>query len=181
MDELVDILDENGNATGKTCLKSEAHANGWFHPTVHIWCYTPTGMVVLQRRGANKDTHPLLWDVSVAGHVGAGESLEEAAVRETQEEIGLSINPSELKKIGCFKSVHQHSETLIDKEFNHTFICEMQTSFFKLAKQDSEVEALDLFSLDHLKARVTSNHMDGFVPHDREYYETVIKAIEKNL
>ncbi|MEX0360286.1 MAG: hydrolase, partial [Allomuricauda sp.] len=50
MDELVDILDENGNLTGRTCLKSEAHLKGYFHPTVHVWFYTADGKVLFQKR-----------------------------------------------------------------------------------------------------------------------------------
>ena len=40
MDELIDILTPDGKLTGKTALKSEAHKNGWFHATVHIWLFT---------------------------------------------------------------------------------------------------------------------------------------------
>ncbi|MEX0314176.1 MAG: hydrolase, partial [Allomuricauda sp.] len=71
MDELVDILDDNGNPTGRTCLKSEAHRKGLFHPTIHVWFYTSEGQILFQKRADNKDTFPSLWDVSVAGHIGA--------------------------------------------------------------------------------------------------------------
>ncbi|MEP3384912.1 MAG: NUDIX domain-containing protein, partial [Flavobacteriaceae bacterium] len=100
MDELIDILDENGNHVGKTCLKSEAHLKGLFHPTVHIWFYTKDGGILFQKRGKDKKTFPLLWDVSVAGHIGAGEPIIEAAIREVEEEIGLKVLASDLDKIG---------------------------------------------------------------------------------
>jgi isopentenyldiphosphate isomerase len=132
MDELVDILDNTGNLTGQSAMKSEAHRKGLFHPTVHIWFYTGSGKVLLQQRGKHKDTHPLLWDVSVAGHVGAGEDIKSAAVREVKEEIGVSVNENDLEKIGVFKSVHQHSESLIDREFHHTFLCELKTPLASL-------------------------------------------------
>ncbi|MBT5289672.1 MAG: hydrolase, partial [Flavobacterium sp.] len=35
MDELIAILDAEGNATGKTCLKSIVHKTGLYHATVH--------------------------------------------------------------------------------------------------------------------------------------------------
>ncbi|MDH3796768.1 MAG: NUDIX domain-containing protein, partial [Flavobacteriaceae bacterium] len=108
MDEWVDILDENGNATGRTCLKSEAHAKGWFHPCVHIWFYTSNGDILVQQRGANKKTYPLLWDVSVAGHMAAGETSEEAALREVEEEIGLRIKEADLQQVGVYKSLKLH-------------------------------------------------------------------------
>ncbi len=94
MDERVDILDEQGKPTGESCLKSEAHRNGLLHPTIHVWLYTPDGRVLIQQRGENKATHPLLWDVSVAGHVSAGEEVITAAIREVEEEVGLTISES---------------------------------------------------------------------------------------
>ena len=73
MEEYVDILDENGRPTQSTLLKKEAHRLGHFHATVHVWCYSKSGKILLQQRGKDKKTFPLLWDVSVAGHVSAGE------------------------------------------------------------------------------------------------------------
>ena len=94
MDEEVDILTDSGEYTGTTCLKSEAHKNGWCHPTVHVWLYTADGKVLLQQRGKHKKTFPLLWDVSVAGHVSAGEDILAAAKREVQEEVGYTLRKS---------------------------------------------------------------------------------------
>ncbi|SHG24292.1 NUDIX hydrolase [Flagellimonas flava] len=181
MDELVDILDDYGNYTGHTCLKSEAHLKGLFHPTVHIWFYTNKGQILWQQRGAQKDTHPLLWDVSVAGHIGAGEDMAIAAVREVQEEIGLEILPSELHEIGFFKSVHKHSDTLIDKEFHHTFCCELKVSLHKLTKQETEVEDLKFIEIGTFEKRVEQNELEGFVPHDLSYYQVIVGALKKRL
>ena len=43
MDELIDIVDKDGNPTGESALKSEAHKNGWYHNTIHLWLYTTNG------------------------------------------------------------------------------------------------------------------------------------------
>ena len=158
MDERIDILDSVGNFTDKTAMKSEAHKHGWFHPTVHIWLYTSDGKVLVQQRGKNKDTHPLLWDVSVAGHIGAGEEIELSALRETEEEIGLTISKNELEKIGIFKSVHTHRDDLIDCEFIHSFLCELKTPFEHLQKQNSEVEALALIPLNQFAEEIYGNY-----------------------
>ena len=181
MDELIDILDADGNPTGQSCMKSEAHRDGLFHPTVHIWFYTSDGEVLLQQRGKDKDTYPLLWDVSAAGHVGAGEDIEKSAVREIAEEIGLKIRPSDLQKIGVFKSVQKHSEHLTDCEFHHTFMCELKQPMEHLKKQESEVEALDSIPIYHFKKEVLDTMPDKYVPHKKEYYETILKALENKL
>ncbi|MFC4097038.1 NUDIX hydrolase [Euzebyella saccharophila] len=182
MDELIDILDSEGKLTGKTAMKSEAHKNGWYHQSVHIWFYTENGQVLIQQRAANKDTHPLLWDVSVAGHIGAGENLLDSAVREVQEEIGLTIERNDLEKIGIFKSFHQHSETLIDKEFNHVFICKLTVPLNKLTKQESEVNDLALIPLITFAQETWGMaNLKKYVAHSLDYYKTITTEIKKRL
>ncbi|WP_324026767.1 NUDIX domain-containing protein [Maribacter sp. BPC-D8] len=181
MDELIDILDAEGNMTFTTAMKSEAHKNGWFHQTVHIWFYTSDGKILLQQRGKNKDVYPLLWDISVAGHIGAGENIITSALREVQEEIGLTIAASDLEKIGIFKSIKNHSETLKDYEFHHTFIAELKLPFNALQKQDSEVEALKLVSKNQFGTELKDVSTYNYVPHDTSYYETILEEISNRL
>lgn len=182
MDELIDLLDSHGNHSTRTALKSEAHKKGWFHPTVHIWFYTKNQKILIQKRSQHKDTYPSLWDVSVAGHIGAGETIEDAAIREIAEEIGLQISKQELKKIGVFKAVAKHREDLIDCEFHHTYIVELKTPLEKLTKQESEVDDLQLISLLEFSEEVWGlANTKKYVPHDTNYYKTVIKAIKKAL
>ncbi len=182
MDELIDILDSNGNFTGKTVLKSKAHEKGWFHATVHIWLYTPNGKILLQQRGKNKDTHPLLWDVSVAGHIGAGEEIETGAIREVREEIGLNIVEEDLEKIGVFKSVQKHSEELIDCEFHHTFLCKLKVPFEKLIKQEDEVKELKLISILQFSEETWGMaNLKKYVPHEMDYYVKIIKSVKMQL
>jgi isopentenyldiphosphate isomerase len=174
MDELIDILDAKGNPTGTTELKSYAHRMGLFHAAVHIWFYTVDGKVLLQQRGKDKDTHPLLWDVSVAGHIGAGEAIELSAIREVKEEI--------LEKIGVFKSIQKHYEDLVDCEFHHTFLCELKESIEQLTKQEIEVESLQLISLHEFSKELFSSDTCGkYVPHSKDYYKTIIGAIKQKL
>lgn len=182
MDELLDILDANGNPTGAIAMKSKAHRLGLFHATVHVWFYTLEGELLLQQRDKNKETHPLLWGVSVAGHNGAGEKIEVSALREIQEEIGLSVQPDQLKKIGVFKSIQRHHTHLVDCEFQHTFLCELTVPLHQLVKQESEVAALKLIPiLDFEKDLQGNSTVQHYVPHEFSYYQDVIKAIKERL
>ena len=172
MDELVDILDSDGNATGHTALKSEAHENGWYHPSVHIWFFTEDKKVLIQQRAKNKDTFPLIWDVSVAGHIGAGEPVEEAAMREINEEIGLKVEENDLQKIGVFKATHKHSEILIDKEFHHLFLCRLRVPLAALKLQKSEVADLQLVPLFLFSEETWGlANLSKYVPHGTAYYK----------
>ena len=179
MDELVDILDENGKYTGESALKSEAHKKGLFHPTVHIWCNSPNGKVLLQQRGANKKTHPLKWDVSVAGHIGAGETPEMGAFREVQEEIGVTINPEKLKPLTILKIEKKYSDSFWDREFTNTFLYQMQDDI-PLTKQKAEVEALQWITLQEFEKKVLENDQ-MFVDNSEDRFKEVIAAIKSRL
>ena len=180
MDELVDILDADGKPTGKTAMKSEAHLKGLFHPTAHIWLYTKDKKILIQQRGKEKDTFPLLWDVSVAGHVCARENIVASAIREIEEEIGLTVSNNDLEKVGVFKSIQKHRVGFVDCEFHHTFLCELKVPLKSLQKQKSEVERLVLIPLSKLAEELQGSiNSKKYVPHGKEYYKTIIKAIEK--
>jgi isopentenyldiphosphate isomerase len=182
MDELIDVLDSYGNYTGQSIMKSEAHRAGVFHPSIHVWLYTKKGEILIQQRAKNKDTHPGLWDVSVAGHIGAAEDVIKSAIREVQEEIGLDITSRELYKIGVFKYSCQHHKYLLDREFHHTFLCELKTPLNKLEMQETEVDDLKLISIPVFKQELESKiHYKKYVPYDMEYYVDVFDAIQKRL
>ncbi len=179
MDELIDIVDENGNYTGKTCLKSVAHKFGYFHPTVHIWLYTKEGEILLQKRALTKKVFPGLWDISVAGHIAAGEVIETAALREVKEEIDFKILPENLIKIGTRKHQVNHANGIIDNEFHHVFISELTAPISTLTIQESEVAELKLFDLDILNN--TSKHENVLLPEYSKYYNSVFNAINSLL
>ncbi len=179
MDELIDILDNNGNYTGKTCLKSEAHKYGYFHPTVHIWLYTSDKKILLQKRSATKKVFPGLWDISVAGHVASGEKLDTAAIREIKEEINFDITPDQLHKIGVRKHQINHPNGIIDNEFHHVYISELTVPVKELTVQKEEVDKLQLFDLETLKN--TRNLENILLPRFHDYYCFVYQEINKLL
>jgi len=182
MDELIDILNTDGTPSNRTAMKSEAHAEGLFHATVHIWFYTKKGEILFQKRAQNKDTHPGLWDVSVAGHIGAGEPILNSAIREIQEEIGLTVSEDLLQKIGIFKSVQKHAAYLIDCEFHHTFLSELAVPLKMLTKQKSEVDDLRLIPLREFEKELNKKIKDSiYVPHSLDYYFTIINRIKELL
>lgn len=178
MDELIDILNSDGTPTGKSCLKSVAHQHGYYHATVHVWFYTNTKKLLLQKRGAQKKTYPNRWDVSVAGHVHAGESIEEAAVREVLEEIGLHVSKNELQKIAVRKGERSHPNGIQDNEYYHVFICRLTKGVHELSRQEEEVDDLKLFELSALKS---TNEKISLVPNTFDYYQFIISSIETIL
>jgi Isopentenyldiphosphate isomerase len=151
MDEYIDKLSPNGDKTGEIVLKSDAHKFGWHHATVHIWFYTADKKILLQKRAETKKVFPGLWDISVAGHIAANETIIEAAKRETLEEIGLKLNVTAFTKIGTRQHHVSHKNGIIDNEFHHIYIAELELPLSNLKIQEEEVDAIQLFELDILK------------------------------
>ncbi|NNE76633.1 MAG: hydrolase, partial [Pricia sp.] len=74
------------------------------------------------------------------------------------------------------------SDDLIYCEFHHTFLCELKVPLSSLRKQESEVEDLTLISLLKFSEETWGMaNLQKYVPHNVEYYKTVIKAIKKRL
>ena len=179
MDELIDILTPEGKPTGKTALKSEAHKNGWFHATVHIWFFTTDEKILLQKRALTKKVFPGLWDISVAGHIAAGESVLSSAKREVFEEIGLKLQEKDLIKIGT--RVHQvkHKNGIQDNEHHHVFIAELKVPLSELKIQKEEVADIKLFDLSTLKS--TKNLENVLLSRFHSYYCMVYNEITNRL
>lgn len=178
MEEYIDIVTKTGEPTGQSAPKTEIHSKGLYHNTVHIWFYTIKGEILLQQRAASKAICPLLWDVSVAGHIDAGETLTHGAIREIKEEIGLKISEKDLEKIGVFPCFQTYPNGMIDNEFHHTFIAKLNIDLSELTPQKEEVEALKLVSTSQFKDLLDNSDKNGyFVSSNYEYYITVLKAI----
>lgn len=178
MDELIDIVDREGNYTGHSELKSIIHQKGYYHHTCHVWLYSGWE-ILLSQRSAKKAICPLMWDVSVAGHIDAGETIEKGAVREAWEEIGLELSEKDLQKIGVFDCFQSYPNGIHDNEFHNTFICELKVPLVNLKIQEEEVEALKLVPFDKFQKLIDTigNNGNHFVPSNKNYYQFVLKKI----
>jgi isopentenyldiphosphate isomerase len=180
MDEYIDIADASGELLGVSELKSIIHQKGFYHHTAHIWLYTKKGEILLSQRSKLKTIYPLMWDVSVAGHVDAGESIINGALREIREEIGLNLLETDLNKIGVFECFQSYKNGIQDNEFHHTFIAELQVPLSELTPQIEEVEALKLVSFNTFEDLLQHSAFNGhFVTSNKPYYVRVLETIKK--
>jgi 16S rRNA (adenine1518-N6/adenine1519-N6)-dimethyltransferase len=99
-DEQFPVVDKNDRIL-RSASRSEVHGNNLLHRAVHILLFNEAGEVYLQQRSRSKDRHPLKWDSSVAGHVTAGETYDETAQRELNEELGVSVPLRSVAKLSA--------------------------------------------------------------------------------
>ncbi len=151
--ELIDVLDESGNPTGQKVDKSDVHRDGLWHRDVHVWV-TDGRHILEQQRNWDKSIMPGQWDISVGGHVMAGETFAEAALRETREEIGIEADEAQLFYAGRFVlELPMQSGSWIHRIFGENYVLvvpDLKADSLRL--QAEEVQGARLYSIDQLEA-----------------------------
>lgn len=180
MEEYIDVLDEKkrGGGTGKTALKSEAHRLGLWHKSNHIWILNSKKELLLQHRSKQKESHGDYWDISAAGHMSAGETSIESALRETEEELGVNLNKEDLNLFGTvIQQKIINNGTFINNEFNDLYLVEKDIPISEMTMQESEVQDLKYIHWRELKKWVDSGY-EKLVPHSEEY-KLLFELLEK--
>ena len=91
MTEQIALLDADRAPIGKIVPRGTKLLDGEHLLVVHVCIFNRAGELLVQQRSALKKSYPGYWDVSAAGGVRAGETGREAAMRETREELGISL------------------------------------------------------------------------------------------
>lgn len=206
--ELFDIYDEHDQKIG-TAARDEVHAKGYLHHSFHCWIAsdTPEGRKILfQKRQDSKDTFPGLYDITAAGHLSAGETVEDA-VREVEEELGIPVHPDQLTSLGTidyFATGTAGGKSFIDREkcFVFGYLLNLPLTAYRL--QQEEVAGLYEADLDAVIALFegavgtisasgilavsedgndpqifnTTLSLQQFVPHKRDDYLRVFKSLK---
>ena len=97
--ELFYLVDDNDDVIGSVERFIAHRSKTLKHRSIFILLFNDLGELLLQKRSQFKDSFPGFWTVSVSGHVTFGQTYDEAAKREMEEEIGLSFNLAPLQKI----------------------------------------------------------------------------------
>lgn len=155
--ELLDIVDAYGEPTGQVLDKKTIHDQGLRHRDVHVWV-TNGNDFLQQQRTWDKSIMPGAWDISVGGHVGAGESYLDAAVRETSEELGIDLPRDRFIRIGRIAtSLHfpgwQSPHEIVGDNF---VVLEPSLRIDDLSLQEEEVLGARWYSIDQLEDDLAS-------------------------
>jgi isopentenyldiphosphate isomerase len=113
--ELWDILDAEGNKTGRTIVRGEQLQDGECHLVVHIWILNDKGEFLIQKRADHLTLMPGLW-AATGGSVVAGEDGRTAAIREAKEELGLDVDENNFTKLRTIKRQNNFAEVWLVKQ-----------------------------------------------------------------
>jgi isopentenyl-diphosphate delta-isomerase len=96
--EILDVVNADDLVVG-VMERGEIHRKRLFHRSVHVFLLDEAGGIYLQKRSFEKLEYPGKWDSSASGHVESGESYQEAARRELEEEIGVKAFPERVLSV----------------------------------------------------------------------------------
>lgn len=181
--EYFDVLNENGEFTGKVETREKCHENGLWHRAVYGIIFNEQGEVLLQKRSTTKKLWPGLWDITAGGHVLAGEFGEKALIREVKEELGIEIKENEIRYLVGSRSSNIKGN-IINNHFNECYIITKQVKIADINLQKEEVEEIRWFTKQEILERI-NNNFDGITNKTgpwnflKKYYETKVFKNEK--
>ncbi len=142
--ELLQVYDEDG-AVLAPLSRAEVHAKPLqhWHGVANVWLVNRRGEIIVSKRSTRVGGNPGKWQSYFGGHVSAGLTHREVAVKELAEEAGLEINGADLYLID--KGKRASADHLHFYE-SYAFLYEGDISELDFA--DGEVSEAKWLSLD---------------------------------
>lgn len=152
MDELLDLFDAQGKPAGVTIRRGEEAPQGLYWAIVDVWIINSRGEILIQQRDRTRPNWPGYWCESAGGAIQSGETPDDAAVRETQEELGHTP---------CFDHGGKVFEFLDKRALRHVYLFREDVDPASLTLQPGEVCDAKYVPPDGLRAML---RRDEFVP-----------------
>ena len=109
--ELWDLYDENRTLLGKTHERGVPLQDGEYHIVTDIWLVRQDGKILITKRHPNK-IWGNMWECT-GGSALAGEDSRHSAARELAEEVGVVVEPAELKLLNTVKVKDRFVDTYV--------------------------------------------------------------------
>ena len=173
--EYIDIFDENNNLIEEAKEKKQAHKDGDFHRTAHVWIINDKKELLLQKRSPTKKTHPNFWDISGAGHIRTGETVTQGAIRELKEELGVVAKEDELKFITMVKCTRNP----VNHEFAYVYLLKCNKKAEDYVFEDNEVSEVKYVYFEDLE-KMVEDRVEDLLIHEEEF-EKLFEYIRENV
>ncbi len=173
-EEMFPMVNEKDEVIGKIS-RNEAHKSpDIIHRCAGVFVFNFRGEFLLQKRSKTKDTFPNCWDISVGGHVGLDEKYLEAATRETEEELGISVESKQLQFLG---------KLLIKLPWEQEFWCIYRYDLledFRISSSDEEISKTEFVSLQKLQMML-SDPEEKWSDKARQQLQALLLSDSKSL
>lgn len=157
--EYFDVLNEQGEFTGKVEAREICHEKGLWHRAIYGFIFNKNGDVLLQKRSVSKKLWPNLWDITAGGHVLAGEFGIQALIREMKEELGIDVDKNEIMYLVGSTSTNIQGN-IINNHFNECYIVTKDIEISQIKLQEEEVSDIRWFSKQEILEKINNNY-DG--------------------
>jgi isopentenyldiphosphate isomerase len=179
--ELWQAYDESGKPIQNSGLTRRQCRDGALHAAAHVWIWRRQAgkiQVLVQTRHPDKPTWPNHFDISAAGHVDLGETPLQAAIRETQEEIGVMIEPEQLKELFVHRARLQANDEVVENEFQFVYVLEFDNQTIQIDSE--EVAATKWLDLVDFKLLCQRGKYKGLpiVDHGEVYFDRLLGYLE---
>jgi len=146
-EEEVDAVNEHNEVIGRV-KRRDMRRLKLLHRSTFIFLRNSRGQLYVQLRTPTKDYCPSHYDVASGGVLQAGETYEENAARELEEELGLSPRECELTRIATFLFRHPLVQT-----WGAIFFGAYEGDVNTLKLQPEEVVSVQLWSYETIQQK----------------------------
>lgn len=182
MQEYLEIFDEYNHPLHLTKLRRLVHEEGNWHRTSQIYVLSNGNELLCNLRSPLKDVFPLLWDVSIGGHLAPGETYQDCALRELAEELGIPVEQDDIRFITTVKIDGKDEKArLIDREHAGIFVFRTSLQAHEFNYQQDEIVELHFFPLSYIKENLRLLEPQlPIIPLQKQFLQ-IISEIERCL
>src|SRR5699024_11923851 len=139
--ELWDLYDKNRKLTEHTMVRGDEMQPDTYHLVIHVVIFNSKNQMLIQKRKDYKVINQNIWDMSVGGSVTAGETSQQGAMRETEDELGLSID---------LHNQLPHLSITFERGYDDIYIVNREADLAALVVPNEEVADVAWASIDEI-------------------------------
>ena len=170
--EYFDLYNKDGQKINKQVLRGSKLLSDEYHLIVHIWIRNKDNKYLIQQRNKLTDKTPHLWAIT-AGGATVGDTSIVSALRETLEEIGVSLVRENLKILKRYFVKDNYANFIVD-----VYLIEQDVLLKDLILDKLEVKNCKYASIEEIRNMVTDGtfwNYESIMKH-KGYFDLIEKS-----